>query len=144
MGNTSTVTDPLKYAKSIDEIKHKKYIIELEKILNVLNAKYISNIDNVVKDALKDECALAMNFQLKISRTYSGDDYEDFYKIVKLTNYHVHYRNGSKIPIYIYNNIFYDGKHGIEDNLKLIPKCKCVLNERQLELYNHLAKSMEY
>ena len=84
-----------------------------------------------------------MNFQLQLDKFTDIYSTHRHYKIINVTNYHLHCdKRGSRhdFELGVYVSLL-DNRH--EPNLKMIPNCKCLLADYQLELYNSLAKSKD-
>ncbi len=133
-------TDPIKWKVQVDEVKHKSNIVKLEKIIQLIKKDYNDPISNLVKEQLKKECALAMNFTCKITKHSDMYDTSRFYEIIAITNWHKHcdqygYQNGD-FEFVDYAVKLFNGDY--ESNFNLTPKCKCLLSKVQLKLYEHL------
>ncbi len=133
-------TDPIKWKVQVDEVKHKSNIVQLEKIIQLIKRDYQDPIANLVKEQLKKECALAMNFTCKITKHSDMYDTTKFYQIIAITGWHKHCDSGgyqnADFEFVDYVIKLFNGDY--ETNLNFKSECKCLLSKKQRLLYENL------
>ncbi len=140
MGIKSSVieTNPIKWKVQVDENKDKNNIVLLENLIGIIKKDYDDPVTNLVKEQLKKESAIAMNFKCKLTKHEDIYSVARFYTIIDISTWHKHC--DSKGSQYDFEFIDYVRlfNSDIETNLNFKSDCKCLLSNKQMLLYVHL------